>query len=201
MNILKLREILSTLTLHLDESKIPFAAMGAIALGTYGLPRFTADIDLLTDNSRRVAVLKILDEMGFSCFLETEAFAQLDSELGRYGKVDLLFVDTPAGKDILDRRVRVTDDLLGEIPVVQPSDYIILKLMAAANDPSRQARDEGDVASLLKHIRGENLSDLFEPVQRERILEYARRFGLEKRMKQIFLENLDTETRKDRFML
>lgn len=194
-------KMISRLTRRFDEQDIPFAATGAMALSAYGLPRFTADIDLLSEAAHRTLIHSLLTEAGFTCFQETETFAQFDSEMGVYGKVDLMFVGTPAGKAMLERRIRVSDDLLGEYPVIQPSDYIVLKLMAAANDPSRQVRDEADIAALLKHIRGKDLSDSFEPLQRDRILEFARQFGLEQRMRNLFQEYLDKAPRKKNFTL
>lgn len=112
-----------------------------------------------------------------------------------------MFVSTPAGKAILERRIRVSDELLGDYPVIQPSDYLVLKLMATANDSSRQARDEADIAVLLRHIRRKDLSDPFEPIQRDRILEFARQFGLEKRMRRLFQEYLDKAPEKKFFVL
>ncbi|MFW6374371.1 MAG: hypothetical protein ACOC3W_11795 [Thermodesulfobacteriota bacterium] len=112
-----------------------------------------------------------------------------------------MFVGTPAGKAMLERRIRVSDDLLGEYPVIQPSDYIVLKLMATANDSSRLARDEADIAVLLSHIRQKNLSALFEPIQRDRILEFARQFRLEKQMKRLFKKYLDSVLDKKFYVL
>ncbi len=189
-------KMFSMLTRRFDEQNIPFAAIGAMALSAYGLPRFTADIDLLSESAHRNKIYNILTEAGFTCFQETETFAQFDSEMGVYGKVDLMFVGTPAGKAMLERRIRVSDDLLGEYPVIQPSDYIVLKLMAAANDPSRQVRDEADIAVLLKHIRQKDLLHPFEPIQRDRILEFARQFRLEKHMKRLFRKWLDAAPEK-----
>ncbi|MFW5640992.1 MAG: nucleotidyl transferase AbiEii/AbiGii toxin family protein [Thermodesulfobacteriota bacterium] len=194
-------KMFSMLTRRFDEQNIPFAAIGAMALSAYGLPRFTADIDLLSESAHRNKIYNILTEAGFTCFQETETFAQFDSEMGVYGKVDLMFVGTPAGKAMLKRRIRVSDDLLGEYPVIQPSDYIVLKLMATANDPSRLARDEADIAVLLSHIRPKNLSVLFEPIQRDRILEFARQFRLEKQMKRLFKKYLDSVLDKKFYVL
>ncbi len=197
----KLSKMVSILTGRFKERQISFAVIGAMALAAYGVPRFTADIDLLSEIANRALMHSILTEAGFTCFQETEAFAQFDSEMGVYGKVDLMFAITPAGKAILERRIRVSDDLLGSYPVIQPSDYIVLKLMAIANDSSRQVRDEADIVALLKHIRRKDLSDLFEPIQRDRILEFARQFGLEKRMRRFLQDYLDKAPEKNFFVL
>ena len=201
MNDPKLRRILSILTRRCDERGIPFAAIGAMALGGYGLPRFTADIDLMTEEDRRVSLLALLAESGFACFRESEGFAHLDSEMGVYGKIDLMFVRTAAGREMLARRIRVADDLMGEYPVIQPTDYIVLKLMAMANDPTRRKRDEADIVALLKHIRGKRLSDRFEPLRRDRVLDFGRKFGLEDRIRKLLKENADDSPVRGGFFL
>ncbi|MFP4033737.1 MAG: hypothetical protein ACLFTV_19440 [Desulfococcaceae bacterium] len=197
----KLHNMLSLIVRGCDEREIPFAAIGAMALGTYGLPRFTADIDLLTGEDRRGPLLAMLQELGFACFQETGSFAQLDSEMGVLGKVDVMFVQTEAGRELLARRIRVSDDLIGSVPVIQPTDYIVLKLMAAANDPTRREHDEGDVIALLKHIRGKRLPKWFEPLRRDRLLEFGRKFGREDRIRKLLKENLDASPTKGTFFL
>ncbi len=197
----KLHHMLSLITRRCDEREIPFAAIGAMALGAYGLPRFTADIDLLTEEDQRRPLLTLLQELGFVCFQETESFAQLDSEMGVLGKVDVMFVQTAAGRELLTRRIRVSDDLMGSFPVIQPTDYIVLKLMAVANDPTRREHDEGDVIALLKLIQGKRLPKWFEPLRRDRLLEFGRKFGREDRIRTLLKENLDASPAKGTFFL
>lgn len=197
----KLSGLLARITRKGDEGNIPFAIIGAMALGAYGLPRFTADIDLLTEEDQRRPLLALLQELGFVCFQETESFAQLDSEMGVLGKVDVMFVQTAAGRELLARRIRVSDDLMGSFPVIQPTDYIVLKLMAVANDPTRREHDEGDVIALLKHIRGKRLPTWFEPIQRDRLLDFGRKFRREDRIRNMLKENLDASPAKGTFFL
>lgn len=193
--------MLSLITRRCDEREIPFAAIGAMALGAYGLPRFTADIDLLTEEDQRLPLLTLLQELGFACYQETERFAQLDSEMGVLGKVDAMFVQTAAGRELLGRRIRVSDDLMGSFPVIQPTDYIVLKLMAVANNPTRREHDEGDIVALLKHIRGKRLPKWFEPLQRDRLLDFGRIFGREDRIRELLKENLGASPAKGTIFL
>ena len=86
----------------------------------------------------------------------TKSFAQFDSELGVLGKIDFMFVSTADGRDILERSTTVKDELLGDHPVIQPTDFIILKLMAMANNPERISKDEADILDVLK-VSEENL--------------------------------------------
>jgi len=45
----KLTNILKIITDNLTQEHIPYSLIGALTLSLYGLPRFTADIDLLTE--------------------------------------------------------------------------------------------------------------------------------------------------------
>jgi len=138
----KLNNVLTIITRNLKQNQIPFAVIGAMALGFYGLPRFTADIDLITEGRCWTELHSIMKRLGYTCSQKTETFAQFESEMGVLGYIDFLFVDTPDGRAILERRVEMEDKLLGRCPVVQPTDYLILKIMAVANNPDRSVRDE-----------------------------------------------------------
>ena len=84
----KLSDILDIISENLKKKDIPYSLIGALALGTFGLPRFTADIDLLTDGSYWGLISPIMKHLGYVCFQKTDSFAQFDSELGVYGKID-----------------------------------------------------------------------------------------------------------------
>ena len=47
----KLTNMLSIIADNLSQKQIPFCLIGAMALGIYGLPRYTSDIDLFTEVS------------------------------------------------------------------------------------------------------------------------------------------------------
>ncbi len=121
-----------------------------------------------------------MEGLGYECFQKTESFAQFDSEMGVLGKVDFLLVSSQDGRDILDRRVIVEDDLIGSHPVVQPTDYIVLKLMAIANNPERATSDEADIATFLKLHAHKLVSEIFDPLDTEELNRFAVRFGQEK---------------------
>ena len=135
-------------------------------------------------------IRKIMDELGYECFQKTEAFAQFDSEMGILGKVDLLMVSSQDGRAILDRKVVVEDDLLGNQPVIQPTDYVILKLMAIANNPERATSDEADISVLLKLHSKHMISEIFEPLDTERLNFFAARFGQEDIIKKHLIQKI-----------
>mgnify|MGYP006290287485 FL=1 len=126
--------------------------------------------------------------LGYQTLQVTDAFAQFTSEMNVLGKIDFLFVRTPDGIRILEDRARITDETLGEIDVVQPTDYLVLKLMAVANNPSRRAGDEADMVSLLKAWKAGQLPDAYEAIDTARLLTMADRFRQRALMESILAE-------------
>jgi len=182
----KLNKVLEIISRNLNQNKIPFAVVGAIALGLYGFPRFTSDIDLITEGRLWPELDSIMEKLGYSCYQKADVFAQFESELGAMGYIDFMFVNTPDGLDILNRSVLVEDELLGKVPVVQPTDYIILKMMAIANNPNRSIKDKADISTFITLYRNRLLPDYFEPLDMSRIYLFADRFGQTKLIDKYF---------------
>jgi len=197
----ELVNILRLINRRFKEKQIPFAMIGAMALAMYGIPRFTTDIDLLSDDRNRSEIVAVLERLGYTCFQHTDQFAQFDSELGVFGKVDLMFVTTADGRGILDRRVAITDELLGSVPIIQPSDYIILKIMAVANNPERHARDVADIGLALMGCLENRIPMEFETIDQERILRFAERFDKKHLAIKIFKRISEKNAREKVFYL
>jgi len=191
----KLPRVLKIVADNLVENDIPYALIGAFAMSLYGLPRFTADIDLLTEGRFRPLISSMMERLGYTCFQMTKSFAQFESELGVLGKIDFMFVNTKDGQVILKRRIVVEDELLGDHPVIQPTDFIILKLMAIANDPARISKDEGDILDVLKVNEEGLIHESFGKLDRERIYLFAERFGQRERVESL-LEKISRDPGK-----
>ena len=176
----KLANMLSIISDNLSQKQIPFCLIGAMALGVYGLPRYTSDIDLLTEDNHWPKISSIMERLGYECYQKTDFFAQFDSEMGIYGKVDFMFVSTQDGRDIIKRSVLIKDEIFGRISVIQPSDYIVLKLMAIANNPDRSIKDESDLSSFFDLHKTKLLSSHFDMLDVNQIMRFAGKFGLEK---------------------
>ena len=194
----KLTVVFRIISENLAEKDIPYSLIGAMALGVYGLPRFTADIDLLTEGRYWNLISSIMQRLGYICFQKTKSFAQFDSELGVYGKIDFMFVNTREGRDILKRSILFKDELLGSHPVIQPTDYIVLKLMAIANNPDRSLKDEGDIFDMLRLSKEDLIPADFDLPDRDRIYYFAKQFGQRKRIERLFnkLDKDPNETEK-----
>ena len=188
MSSKKLTNILKIITDNLMQEQIPCSLIGALALGLYGLPRFTADIDLLVEGRFWSRISLIMEKLGYTCYQKTDSFAQFDSEMGVLGKIDFMFVNTPEGKDILKRSIITGDELIGTYPVIQPTDYIILKLMAIANNPDRSQKDEGDILAIMNLYKNRLISEDFEPLDMDRVYLFAEKFGQKEKAQRYFDE-------------
>lgn len=191
----KLPRVLKIVADNLVENDIPYALIGAFAMSLYGLPKFTADIDLLTEGRFRPLISSMMERLGYTRFQMTKSFAQFDSELGVLGKIDFMFVNTKDGQDILKRRIIIKDELLGDHPVIQPTDFIILKLMAIANNPERISKDEGDILDVLKLNEEGLIHEAFGKLNRGRIYLFAERFGQRERVESL-LEKISRDPSK-----
>lgn len=176
-NITNMLPVISSTLLNM---KIPFCLIGAFALGEYGLPRYTSDIDLLSEEGYRGKIFPVMEKLGYVCYQETGSFVQFDSEAGVYGKVDFMLVSTQKGKDIIKRSFIVNAGTPDSVPVIQPTDYVILKLMAIANSPDRSIKDESDISTLFNLLHNNLLPQGFNPIDKKRIMAFADRFGQKK---------------------
>ncbi|MFH1481845.1 MAG: hypothetical protein ABIG67_11290 [Pseudomonadota bacterium] len=197
----KLPRVLQIIADNLREEDIPYALIGAFALSLYGLPKYTADIDLLTEGRYGSLISQIMERLGYTCFQKTKSFAQFDSELGIYGKIDFMFVNTPEGRDVLKRSIVMQDELLGDHPVIQPTDYIILKLMAIANNPERGSKDEWDILDVLKLHEEGLIPEIFGRLDKERIVLFAERFGQRERVESLFDKLLEGSAKPEKYEL
>lgn len=197
----KLANVLAVITDSLKREKIPFGLIGAMARAVYGFPRYTSDIDLAAEGRHADRIRMILEKLGYRCFQMTRSFGQFDSEMGVLGKIDLLFLNTPEGIRMLESRATVQDDVFGEVEVIQPTDYIILKLMAIANNPDRTAGDEADILSVLKASENGQIRAEFQGIGRDRILKLAERFRQTERTERLLKTSAGKPKAKGMFFL
>jgi len=184
----KLTNILKIITDNLTQERIPYSLIGALTLSLYGLPRFTADIDLLTETRFWSRLSPIMQKLGYTCYQKTKSFAQFDSEMGVLGKIDFMFVSTPEGEDMLKDSILANDELIGTYHVIQPTDYIILKLMAIANNPGRSQKDEGDILAVMNLYKNRLIPENFEPLDMDRVYLFAEKFSQKEKAQKYFDE-------------
>lgn len=186
----KLTTMISIISNKFIEQKITFCLIGAFALGFYGLPRHTIDIDFMVDIDHWDKISEIMSVAGYTCFQKTDAFAQFDSDYDIFGKVDLMFANSKTGREMLDRSAFLSAELIGDIYVIQPSDYIILKLLAIANDKERLLKDEFDISEFFKFNRKIGFSEKFEKLDTNRIYNFAEKFRQTDLIKKYLIKEL-----------
>jgi predicted nucleotidyltransferase len=146
----------------LANENIDFALIGGLAIGVYGVQRFTSDIDLLIDGSTRLQLKKVFLSNGFLIFSETAEVIQFDGPI----PVDVLCANRPLSLAML--RDAKVEPLLGA-KVIDAEGLIALKIQAYCNDPKRSLKDKADIAALIE----KNSPSL----NWQRIRSYAELFG------------------------
>jgi hypothetical protein len=126
----------------LDGLRLPYAVVGGLAVGAWGVNRSTRDADLYADlpESVRPALQRALEGAGFHVPAMAEELEQFG--VFRSRSADGVFVDIfssvgPLGQAILDRRKRV--ELEGHpLWIISPEDLALLK---AFSDRERDFED------------------------------------------------------------
>lgn len=132
------------------EQDIRYALMGGLALGAWGVPRGTVDIDFLVLNDDMGKVDMIMQGLGYECKYRTENVSQYVSPLRIFGEVDFLHAFRSHSLSMLDRaKDRMSFD--GKLPVrvLKIEDLIGFKLQAMINNEKRKALDLSDIETLM----------------------------------------------------
>lgn len=145
-------DVLGTAVDAFSNPPLPFCLIGALALGAYGKPRATYDIDLLilAEHETCESYVAAVRRHGFAVserWLEANPMARdvvvrlHHASLPNY-PLDLIFATSPLHQSTLNRRSIVT---LGTIqaPICSPEDLILLKLLAS------RPRDFDDVMGVI----------------------------------------------------
>jgi hypothetical protein len=140
----------------LTSTSVPYCVIGALALGIWGTPRATYDMDLLilAQRSNPEPFLGLLQTAGFSINeswhqanpMAREVVLRLLHPTVPHFPVDLVFSPGPFERTVLDRRRAV--DLHGlTIWMISPEDLVLMKLRAG------RPRDFDDVIGIIKNPR------------------------------------------------
>ena len=130
---------LTSLLARLDERGIEYALCGGLAMAVHGLPRATADIDLLIEADALEKAKRAAGELGYTIEALPMSFSGGTIEIRRISKIpqdtktalslDFLLV-TPALKDVWTSRQKLQWDK-GTICVVSREGLIRLKTVSA----------------------------------------------------------------------
>lgn len=152
-------ELLKKIAKILEDLKIPYAVTGGFAVSVWGLPRYTADIDiiieLLEKNIKPLAkkLLEIekdvyVDEnMIREALIYKSEFNFIEPEFNL--KVDFFVKDnSPYNKLKIQRRIK--QDIFGQgVYFVSPEDLILSKLLWAKD--SESYKQYADIKTVLKN--------------------------------------------------
>lgn len=151
---------IQTLQRRLNEAGIPSVVIGGVAVGMWGDPRVTRDVDLKVllgrqDADRLLALLTpdytwLLPEPRVA--LQKQAMVFVEDVAGV--RLDLLLADTPYDIEAIQRGrdVEVAPDVV--IHIGTPEDLIIYKMI------STRPRDHEDARSVVRR-QGHNLDDRY----------------------------------------
>lgn len=129
-----------------NEGQLDFALIGGLALGAYGVQRFTNDIDFLIDGTERLRLKQLLLKNSFELFSESSEVLQFSGPIA----LDVLCANRPISLAML-RDAKIYKGL--SLKVVGAEQIIGLKIQAYCNDPKRELRDKADIAALIQANR------------------------------------------------
>lgn len=140
----------------LSSTEAPYCVIGALALGIYGTPRATYDVDflILAQCNDPQPFLGLLRAAGFAInqtwhdanLMAREVVLRLTHPVAPHFPVDLVFALVPFDRAVLDRR-RAVDFHGVTLWMSSPEDLILMKLRAS------RPRDFDDVISIVKNPR------------------------------------------------
>lgn len=140
----------------LSSTEVPYCVIGALALGIYGTPRATCDVDFLVLAHRTdpQPFLNLMHTAGFAINqtwhdanpMAREVVLRLVHPTTPHFPVDLVFALGPFDRAMLDRR-RAVDFHGLTLWMSSPEDLVLMKLRAS------RPRDFDDVISIVKNPR------------------------------------------------
>ena len=143
--------VLKTLLEEFEEKHIRCALMGGVALGVWGAPRATMDIDFLVHRDDLDALHDAMQTFGYQRRACSEDVSQYRHEVPGLGSVDFVHAFRRISLEMLGRAVaRPVFGGTRQVRVLLPEDVIGLKVQAIVNDPeTRKAKDSADIEALM----------------------------------------------------
>lgn len=138
----------------LDEAKIPYAITGALAVGYYGVPRTTYDVDVIVsvNKSQNKKLMDQARKSGFNFHeLEVLKLAEIGNVVMMWApegyKIDFWLAKTNRDKAAITRRRKATV-FDRSVWMISPEDLIVSKLLTG------RPRDLGDIVGILTRQKG-----------------------------------------------
>jgi hypothetical protein len=149
------KTVLTKLLTAFQEHNIRYALMGGFAMGAWGAPRGTVDIDFLVHRNDMDKVDRIMEGLGYQCKYKTENVSQYLSPIRVFGEVDFLHAFRTPSLSMLERAEE--KQMFGgmvAVRVLKIEDLIGFKVQAIANNEARKAADMADIEALIALNKG-----------------------------------------------
>lgn len=149
------KKVLAAILAELEKHNIPYAIVGAVAMGFWGVRRDTVDIDILVKAADREKVIAFMKGIGYDHMIASNFADQFGHLMKEMGLVDFLYTKREQGI-IEDGKTfkGVNKDI--DVRVAMPEDLIGLKLDAIKNNPKRELQDWADIQAIVE-VLGDNL--------------------------------------------
>lgn len=137
-----------------EKENIRYGLIGGFALGAFGFPRATVDLDFLVHRDDLSKIERIMKLNGYECVYKTENVSQYVSPLKIFGEVDFLHAFRKISFGMLERasEIEIFEGNL-KIKVLKPEDIIGLKLQALTNDPVRESQEYLDIEAIVERYK------------------------------------------------
>ena len=159
----------------LEHEGAPFALIGAFALHAYGLSRATSDVDFVADSDVRGRLVPFLESLGYETLYASEGYSNHLHRDPARGRVDVVYVSGETSRLLFSGLGATLHIGPREIPVPRAEHLAAMKVHAMKNDPDRTLQEMADIRYLLQ----------LPGVDREEILGYFRKAGIEERYEEI----------------
>ncbi len=153
MYSMEFKKVITTILLELDKHNIPYALIGAVAMGFWGVQRDTIDVDVLVKERDRGKVVALIKSLGYAHVVSSKFADQFSHVLKNMGLIDFLYTRREKGIIESSRTFRIGDR---DVKVALPEDIIGMKLDGIRNNPKREMKDWADVQSIVE-VMGDDL--------------------------------------------
>lgn len=167
---------LEAIRVFLVDGKLRVAVIGGVALGAYGNPRLTLDLDIVTDASGQDALIAFMESQGFVTLHRSSGYS--NHRHPERGRIDFMYVRDQTADRLFASATTLPGPGGRPILVPKPEHLIAMKVQAMRDAPERGLQDLVDIAYLLQ----------VEGVDREEAHGYFARAGLEERWHELTRE-------------
>ena len=146
--------MLAAILAELEKHNIPYAIVGAVAMGFWGVRRDTVDIDLLVKATDREKVIAFMKGIGYDHLVASNFADQFGHLMKEMGFVDFLYTKREQGIIEDGKTFKSIKDI--DVRVAMPEDIIAMKLDAIKNNPKREIQDWADIQAIVE-VLGDKL--------------------------------------------